>query len=74
MTSGPAREQELQRCIAEHLREAGVDPGYQRFIRDHLERDDDGWRWCCGSTCDPCVTRLAQVVDRVRAALRQVKR
>jgi len=38
-------------------------------VRRYLQRDDDAWRVCCGSLCDPCVLRLGRVVDRVRELL-----
>lgn len=47
----------------------GVDGGYLAFVARHLDLPDAGWRWCCGSACDPCVERLARVVDRARRAL-----
>lgn len=51
------------------LVEANLDPSYRAFVARHLEAPDAGWRWCCGSNCDPCVQRLGHVVDRARSAL-----
>lgn len=51
------------------LAEAGVDLSYAAFVARHLDAADTGWRWCCGSHCDPCVQRLGQVVDLARQAL-----
>ena len=53
----------IQRWLAEE----GVDASYFAFVARHLDADDASWRWCCNSSCDPCVTRLARVVDRARA-------
>ncbi len=49
------------------LAQQQLDPGYQRFVLEHLDRDDASWRWCCGSSCDPCVQKLGAAVDAVRA-------
>jgi hypothetical protein len=46
-----------------------LDPSYATFVLRHVAADDATWRWCCGSSCDPCVQRLGRVVDRVRHAL-----
>lgn len=51
------------------LAEERLDASYLAFVARHLDQPDDGWRWCCGSNCDPCVRRLASVVDRLRQAL-----
>ena len=51
------------------LAEEGLDPSYAAFVVRHLHADDGTWRWCCGSSCDPCVQRLGRVVDRVRQAV-----
>ncbi|MBL8749920.1 MAG: hypothetical protein JNK78_12220 [Planctomycetes bacterium] len=55
--------------IAAMLTDERVDPSYAAFVVRHLDAPDEGWRWCCGSNCDPCVQRLGRVVDRVRTAL-----
>jgi len=46
-----------------------IDPSYVVFVARHLRRDDAGWRWCCGSSCDPCVEGLGRVVDATRRLL-----
>lgn len=51
------------------LADERLDASYLAFVARHLDQPDDGWRWCCGSNCDPCVRRLALVVDRARQAL-----
>lgn len=55
--------------IAAELTAAGVDRGYLPFVVRHLTEPDGDWRWCCGSSCDPCVRALGQVVDTVRQTL-----
>ncbi|HEX6813256.1 MAG TPA: hypothetical protein VF384_16665 [Planctomycetota bacterium] len=54
--------------LATWLAEERIDDSYAVFVRMHADADDATWRWCCGSSCDPCVQRLGRVVDRVRAA------
>lgn len=56
-------------AILRALDEEGLDPMYDGVVRRYLQRDDDAWRVCCGSLCDPCVLRLGRVVDRVRELL-----
>lgn len=57
--------------IAGALAAEGVDGSYAAFVARHLDASDASWRWCCGSTCDPCVSRLGRAVDRARAALQR---
>lgn len=54
----------IQRWLAEE----GVDASYFAFVARHVDVEDSGWRWCCNSSCDPCVTKLARVVDLARAS------
>jgi hypothetical protein len=54
--------------IAAWLAAEGVDASYAAFVVRHVDLDDTTWRWCCGSSCDPCVQRLGRVVDLARAA------
>ncbi len=63
------RVRDLERHLQPHFAQEGVDPGYLRFVVDHLRVRDDAWRWCCGSNCDPCVASLGRLVDRARAHL-----
>lgn len=58
------REQVEAACRAE-----GIDDTYTAFVARHLTVPDRGWRWCCGSSCDPCVQALGRAVDRSRQAL-----
>jgi hypothetical protein len=62
---------ELATCARRLLATEGVDPSYVAFVAQHLDLPDGRWRWCCGSSCDPCVERLGRVVDGVRAARAQ---
>ena len=58
----------LTACIQGWLADEGIDPSYVVFVVRHAIEPDATWRWCCGSTCDPCVTQLGRVVDRTRLA------
>ncbi|MCA8964414.1 MAG: hypothetical protein H6838_07135 [Planctomycetes bacterium] len=60
---------DLQPRVLELLRAEGVDESYLAFVTRHVAEPDSSWRWCCGSSCDPCVTRLARVVDATRILL-----
>lgn len=51
------------------LQREGVDGAYLAFVARHLTVPDTGWRWCCGSHCDPCVEALGRVVDAARQRL-----
>jgi len=55
--------------IHEALAEQQLDASYAAFVAQHLAVPDARWRWCCGSSCDPCVQRLGRAVDRVRREL-----
>ena len=61
----PLRTAAIVRLLeAEH-----IDPSYHVFVLRHLREADAGWRWCCGSNCDPCVEGLGRVVDAARQLL-----
>ena len=55
--------------IRQLLADEAVDDSYLAFVARHIDAADAGWRWCCGSNCDPCVQRLGRVVDRARQVL-----
>lgn len=56
-------------AIADLLAAEQVDASYVAFVARHVDQPDAGWRWCCGSNCDPCVERLGRVVDGARRLL-----
>lgn len=64
------RDAEVESAISQALDENGVDAIYDGVVRRYLHREDDEWRTCCGSCCDPCNLTLARVVDRARDLLR----
>lgn len=55
--------------IRAELTRAGVEASYVAFVARHVDEPDAGWRWCCGSSCDPCVQALGRVVDAAREVL-----
>ena len=67
--TGPLDDPGLHAEIVRLLEQEHVDPSYAAFVLRHLDEPGDGWRWCCGSNCDPCVEELARVVDAVRRRL-----
>lgn len=62
----PAGPGDFEAAIAALLAAERIDPSYAAFVRRHLAEPDAGWRWCCGSHCDPCVEQLGRVVDAAR--------
>jgi hypothetical protein len=69
VTSGPELGPEASAEVVRLLVAAGIDASYLAFVRTHVHAPDDGWRWCCGSRCDPCVAALGRVVDATRRLL-----
>lgn len=59
----------IQTRVLELLRAEGVHESYLAFVTRHVGEPDASWRWCCGSSCDPCVDRLGRVVDAARILL-----
>lgn len=59
-------EDDLESALSQAMRENMLDEVYRETVRRLLDRQDDFWRRCCGSNCDPCALTLARVVDRVR--------
>jgi hypothetical protein len=47
----------VQNLLSAH----GVSPEYAQTVLDQVELPKEAWPTCCGSTCDPCVTRLNRV-------------
>ncbi|MBX3464822.1 MAG: hypothetical protein KF830_16765 [Planctomycetes bacterium] len=66
---GPTMDAAAAACIRARLAAERVDASYAVFVARHLTVPDAGWRWCCGSHCDPCVQALGRVVDAVRQTL-----
>ncbi len=65
--NGPAPDSpEFAARVRELLAHERIDPSYLAFVQRHLAAPDATWRWCCGSSCDPCVERLGRVVDAAR--------
>lgn len=61
----PALDRAMKQAMAENM----LDEGYRTFVLQYLVREDDTWRRCCDSECDPCVLKLGRVVDRTRELL-----
>ncbi|MEZ4438220.1 MAG: hypothetical protein R3B72_03985 [Polyangiaceae bacterium] len=57
-------------AIRQAMRENMLDEAYRSYVDAFLRRDDDLWRSCCDSGCDPCSAQIARVVDRVRQLMR----
>ena len=62
MEVSPALERAMQQAMSENM----LDEGYRAFVLQYLSREDNTWRRCCDSECDPCVLKLGRVVDRTR--------
>jgi len=48
---------------------AGLRPSQRGLVERYLEQHPDGWKNCCGSSCDPCVLTIGLAVDRARSLL-----
>ena len=59
----------LRRQLTPVLLQNDLDLGYMAFVIEHLRKPDASWRWCCGSSCDPCVEKLGRTVDAARKLL-----
>ena len=53
--------------LLEALTEAGIHPAYREAVRRYAAEPDEQWRYCCGSSCDPCVEQIGRAVDAYRA-------
>ena len=65
----PSDDAQIESLAARACADAGLDPIYARVVRDYVKDRSDLWRECCGSSCDPCMFQIADVVDRVRNEL-----
>jgi hypothetical protein len=61
----PTSEQDEDVLLAA-LAQAGVHPAYREAVRRCAEEPDEQWRFCCGSSCDPCVQQIGRAVDAYR--------
>ena len=62
-------DREARRALGDACAAEGLDESYASFVARHVEAADATWRWCCSSSCDPCVNQLGRAVDRARALL-----
>lgn len=56
-------------AITTGLAWAGLRESQRGLVVAYLHRDPVEWRSCCGSSCDPCVLRIGNAVDKAREAL-----
>lgn len=67
-----ASSDEAQRdaaALLDALAQAGIHPAYREAVRRCVDEPDDQWRFCCGSSCDPCVEQIGRAVDAYRSHL-----
>ncbi len=64
----PTREQAILQAMAENM----LDEVYRGYVDAYLDRNDEHWRFCCNSGCEPCMMALGRVVDRVRQLLETI--
>lgn len=55
-------EAALDRALADNHLHVGFKDAIRRLVFD----DNDSWRVCCGSACEPCVLPMGRAVDQVR--------
>lgn len=60
---------DVESALSQAMAENQLDEVYRGLVRSLLTREDDFWRRCCGSNCDPCALTFGRVVDRVRQLL-----
>lgn len=60
---------EIDAALAHELAAQGIHEGFTDTIRRLVFEDNDDWRRCCGSGCDPCVLQMERAVDGVRKAI-----
>ena len=56
-------------AISAGLIAARLDESARSLVEFYLDRDEEGWRECCGSHCSPCISQVAQAVDVARHLL-----
>jgi hypothetical protein len=67
---GPKAHEEQGRddeVLLDALTQAGIHPAYREAVRRYAAEPDAQWRYCCGSSCDPCVEQIGRAVDAYRA-------
>ena len=66
-----ANDSLIHAAIQRALQELHHDASWAGAVRRLFDAEDEQWRNCCGSQCDPCVEDLARVLERARALLAQ---
>lgn len=59
-------ESTIEAALTEALRDHHIHEGFRDTIRRLVFEDNDRWRQCCGSACDPCVLPMGRAVDQIR--------
>ena len=65
-TDAAAKNAVLEQALTKALRDNHIHEGFRDTIRRLVFDNNDGWRTCCGSACDPCVLPMARCVDQIR--------
>lgn len=58
-----------EEALLDALTQAGIHPAYREAVRRCVDEPDAQWRYCCGSSCDPCVEQMGRAVDAFRSHL-----
>ena len=69
LTQPEAGAQRDAEALLAALRQAGIHLAYREAVRRCVDEPDAQWRFCCGSSCDPCVEQIGRAVDAYRSHL-----
>ena len=59
----------IDSCILQAMEENGLDSNYRATVLMYLYREDEAWRRCCNSGCEPCMLQIGRTVDRARVLI-----
>ena len=62
-------DEQVDAVVSRILEEVGLPRTYRVSIRSLVRSRAQNWRTCCGGTCNPCIGKIEEAVDRTRQIL-----
>jgi len=61
--------EEVDAVVSRILEEVGLAQSYRVSVRSLVRSGAQNWRSCCGASCNPCIGKIEEAVDRTRELL-----
>jgi len=57
-------DEQVDTAVMQALEEVDLPPSYRITIRSLVRSRAQNWRSCCGGSCNPCIGKVEEAVDR----------